>query len=354
MNPARGIWSDLPMSTGIATLVCYAGVFGDVISVEDMASRLGVAGQELFYSALNNLLRQRRLIVRDGYAALPDLGNKIGIKAGKIQATAKLIGSRIEDLKKLGRNPFINFVGISGSLAANNPAKDSLGILDIDVFLITRNQCIWLYEIPKRIRQNLFPKKEPEPKLCINHVMDESDMRVANRNFYTATEIRNLIPVAGLDTFRAFLQANDWIDYYYPGFSGPPVPTTKPNSPGLINKLLYTFVPLLYCIKYRSLTYLRMLTFKTDQSRETNYNRVSSKRGGYQMFVHDKFSRLAAIWYPDLVDEQLVDKLFADELSREIKQGAAEYLNADFYANLRFDYQKYGFQKILPKGSRLL
>ena len=34
MNSQRGVWSDLPLSTGIAALVCYAGVFGDVIGID--------------------------------------------------------------------------------------------------------------------------------------------------------------------------------------------------------------------------------------------------------------------------------------------------------------------------------
>ena len=55
MNPQRSIWSDLPLTTGIAALVCYAGVFNDVIGIEELASRLGVSGKEEFYSALNKL-----------------------------------------------------------------------------------------------------------------------------------------------------------------------------------------------------------------------------------------------------------------------------------------------------------
>jgi len=331
MNSNKNIWSDLPLSTGIAALVCYAGVFGDVIGIEEMASRLGVAGQDEFYTALNELHRQGKIILRDGFAGLPDLGDKISIKVSKIETANRLISSRIVDLKKLGRNPFIKFVGISGSLAANNPTKDRDGIVDVDVFLITRNQCIWLFEIPKRIRIHFLPQQQPEPKLCLNYVMDESDMRVENRNFYTATEIRNLIPVAGFESYRKFLRANDWIDYYYPGFSGPTGPAIVPNSCNLINKSLYALVTLLYCLKYFSLDHLRKLTFKTDQSCGTNFNRVSSSHGGYQIFVHEKFNRLAAIWFADLLNAQLVDKLFPDELSTEIRRGTAASSNANYY-----------------------
>lgn len=331
------------MATGIATLVCYAGVFGDVIGVEEMASRLGVAGQDDFYAALKELQGQGRILVKDGFAGLPDLEKKFALKSKKIETARRLISSRIVDLKKLGRNPFIKFVGISGSLAANNPTKDRDGIVDVDVFLITRNQCIWLFEIPKRIRIHFFPRQKQEPKLCLNYVMDESDMRVENRNFYTATEIRNLIPVVGMESYRKFLRANDWIDYYYPGFSGPIGPAIVPNSCNLINKSLYALVTLLYCLKYFSLEHLRKLTFTTDQSCGTNFNRVSSSHGGYQIFVHAKLNRLAAIWFADLLNAQLVDKFFPDELSTEIRRGTPASSNANYYLKLGSDYSKYGF-----------
>ena len=38
VNPRGSIWYDLPMATGIATLVAYAGVFGDVIGIEEIAA----------------------------------------------------------------------------------------------------------------------------------------------------------------------------------------------------------------------------------------------------------------------------------------------------------------------------
>jgi len=78
------------IETGIATLVCYAGVFGDVIGVEEMAAKLGLSGQDEFYTALDMLHRQGRLIVRDGFAGLPDLEVKIGIKVSKMEMASSL------------------------------------------------------------------------------------------------------------------------------------------------------------------------------------------------------------------------------------------------------------------------
>lgn len=337
----RGIWSDLPMETGIATLVCYAGVFGDVIGVEEMASRLGVSGQDEFYTALNKLHGQGRIILKDGFATLPSLEDKLRIKASKIETTGRLIGSRREELKTLGRSPFTKFVGISGSLAAQNPVSDRNNHLDLDIFLITRNQCLWLHAISRGIR-NLFQREKGDPELCINYVMDESDLGVSNKNFYTATEIRNIIPVSGLDTFRRFLHVNHWVDYYYPGFSGSSAPVDAIPSGNLINKLLYILYTMLKSIKHLSLVPLRNISFKTDPIGGFYFNRISVRYGGYQALVHKKFTRLAIEWFPDLVDAELINKLFPDELSVIIRRGEIDVFELNVVQSQGADYSKYG------------
>lgn len=325
----------MPLSTGIATLVCYAGVFNDVIGVEEVASRLGMSGQDEFYTALNELRLQGGLILKDGFAALPNLEDKVAIKVSKIAMTKQLISFRLDSLKKLGKSPMIKFVGISGSLAADNPTKDRNDHLDIDIFLITRNQCLWLYNILRGIR-NLFPRSKRGPELCINYVMDETNLMVANRNFYTATEIRNLIPVSGMDAYRKFLQVNNWVDYYYPGASGTSSPVAVTQSGNLINKFFYALYSALRSIKWLSLDPLRNISFKPELHSCAGFHILRPQYGGYQTLVQKKFSRLAEAWFPELVGEELIEKLFPDQLSVEIRRGDIDAVNLRMY-----DYSKY-------------
>ena len=339
MSSTNNLWTDLPMSTGIATLVCYAGVFGDVMGIEEMAARLGATGNPQFYASLDELHRQGRLILRDGFAALPNLGDKICIKASKIETTRQLIASRMADIKKLGTSPLIKFVGICGSLAANNPTKDRNNHLDLDIFLITRSQCLWLYMISRGIRK-LFSKREIEPALCINYVMDDLSLKVTNRNFYTATEIRNLIPVSGSDAYRRFLQANNWVDYYYPDFSGTTGENSLPSSGNLINKLSYILYSILLSIKHLSLEPIRKLTLDKNPLRGIKFNRISQIYGGYQGLVITKFTRLATTWFPDLLDATLVEKLFPDQFSAGIRKGEIDVFKL-MEEKLGYDYSKY-------------
>jgi len=341
MNPPRCIWSDLPLKTGIATLVSYAGVFGDVIGIEEMAAKLGVSGQEEYHSALNELHLRGKIILQDGFAGLPELGDKMASKSDRIETARQLIKSRIDCIKKIGRSPIIRFVGISGSLAANNPVRDKHNHLDIDLFLITRNQCLWLYIIPRNIR-NLFPRSKQEQVLCDNYIMDESNLVVANRNIYTATEIRNLIPVCGMEAYTKFLQANNWVDYYYPGFSGASAPATPPTSGNWGNKIFYLLFSVLRSLKHRNLESLRKISFRSDARGGINFNMLSTCYGGYQSLVQKKFTQIFENRFPDLLNTNLIEKLFPDELSVEIRKGEIDVLQLITDLGLGYDYSKYG------------
>jgi hypothetical protein len=329
------------MATGIATLVCYAGVFNDVIGVEEIATRLGASGRDDFFSALKELQQHGKIVMRDGFVALPHLGDKIAVKPSKIEKSRQLISSRMTDLEKLGRNPLIKFIGISGSLAAGNPTLDRKNHLDLDVFLITRNQCLWLYAIPLIIRSN-FSRTKVETELCKNFILDESSMEITNKNFYTATEARNLVPVSGTDAYRKFIQANTWIDHYYPGFSGNSRLPAATASRNLVNKSLYILFCALRSVKRRSLEPLKQLSFTIDPLSGINFNRLCTHYGGYQGLVHRNFTRLAGMWFPDLLDFALIGKLFPDQLSVDIRKGNIDVFKLNAAAGLAYDYSKYG------------
>jgi hypothetical protein len=328
------------MASGIATLVCYAGVFGDVIAVDEIAARLGATGSDEFADALGELQRRREIVVENGYAALPSHAEKVKLKPAKLALTAELIASRLADIRQLARNPVLKFVGISGSLAASNPTPDRNREIDIDLFLITRRQCLWFYVIPRNLR-NLFPRRVVHPKLCDNYVMDESNLQVTNRNFYTATEIRNLVPVSGAAGYRAFLQANRWMEFYYPGFCGAPDPAAPRASTNWINRSLYVLFTLLKCIKLLSLEPLRRVSFDPAALSVTNFDRIGQNHGGYQELVHRKFSRLAAQCFPHLVGAAVVEKLFPDELSAGLRREGATACRAIVEKELQYDYSKY-------------
>lgn len=332
------IWSGISMQTRIACMVCYAAIFKDVIRVSEMFEKLNVENKDAFDKAIKDLETGKFIVIKDGFAALPYLVEKILNKAADFNRSEQLIHSKIKFLKKLGKLPLIKFIGISGSVAAGNPVKDFENKLDIDIFVITGKQLIWFFCIPM-IFARLFQRKNTANTMCFNYILDESDLMIYNRNLYTAHEIRNLIPISGMDTYNKFLQTNNWVNCYFPGFINNPTDLPNHVSNELVNKLMFLIYTGFRCIKKFTLKPLREISFKVDPVKHLNINRMSSLYGGYQALVQKNFTKIFNTSFPELKEDKLIEKLFGDELSIAIKK--ADYNIEEFYnqAGIQILYQ---------------
>jgi hypothetical protein len=116
--------------------------------------------------------------------------------------------------------PTIQFVGITGSLAMMN-AKDNA---DIDFLIITSRGTLWItrlmtYLLLKTARFSIrsSKSKDEKDKLCLNMWMDEEDLKIKQKNIYTAHEIAQIIPLVNKsNTYERFVGANPWVFDYWP------------------------------------------------------------------------------------------------------------------------------------------
>src|SRR2546430_13204736 len=118
--------------------------------------------------------------------------------------------------------------------------------------------------------------------------------------------------MSGFVTYQKFLQANSWVNYYYPGLLEQAAPVVGSPLRDLANKFFFLLFAMLRCIKWLNIGILRKAAFKTDLHHGVGLHLSGQHYGGYQAMVQKKFSRLAAAWFPDLLDGKLIDKLFPD------------------------------------------
>lgn len=112
--------------------------------------------------------------------------------------------------------PTVDFIGVTGGLAAHNAADED----DIDVFLIVEPGTIFitrflsvfigdLLGIRRRYRQTRVKNL-----LCFNYFLSRSHLAMnrSRRNLYTAFELLQCKPVLERrDTYRLFLSKNSWV-----------------------------------------------------------------------------------------------------------------------------------------------
>ena len=132
-------------------------------------------------------------------------------KVEKAEKLAKLIARNFKD---------ILMIGITGSVAAGYPAKES----DIDLMIITKRDRLWLtrllmrmFILVKQIPHRKFGLKEKNNDFCFNLWMEEDTLLLPDNrcNLRNAMDAMLMIPILDRDNIhKKFLIANNWIKNY--------------------------------------------------------------------------------------------------------------------------------------------
>lgn len=308
-------WEKLSVTDRICCLITYASVFNDVIERSELIRRLGADDNEAELT-IHILIQQGTIIEDQGFLTVRDLRKKIREKHEDFVLAETLITRKLRLLRFIGWLPFIDFIGISGSLAARNPVSSGNRQADVDLFIITSNHCIWIVGIFVGFLRLICGGLG---ELCFNHIWDGSDMKVRNQNLYVATEIYNLIPVSGTGTYHQFLQVNDWASGYFPALKSTVRTIRRTGGLSWLNNVLYLLFTLIRCIKNFSFQPIRELSFKENGFRRLSLKRIGAENGGYQQMVQHKFVENLKTYFPEMDHETIEASLFPDELGTRIR-----------------------------------
>lgn len=155
-------------------------------------------------------------------------GNK---GANAIMPTAYRFSSRIAAF------PFVEGLCLSGALSKNY--YDEQG--DIDFFIITKPGRLWICRSLLILRFKLLPASKKR-FWCTNYFISSEDLRIQDRNAFTATELAYLIPVFNYEAYKNLMTANDWHRAAFPNKQPAPdnncIPAKKNRLKSLTERLL--------------------------------------------------------------------------------------------------------------------
>lgn len=126
-------------------------------------------------------------------------------KKGNLLAADALMIAR-KRARFISRFPFVEGVGVSGSLSKGYYDAQS----DIDFFVITAHGKLWITRSMLMLYKKIFLLNSRK-YFCINYFMSSANLEIEEKNRFTATEIRTLIPFQGRDTLAAFYHQNRWV-----------------------------------------------------------------------------------------------------------------------------------------------
>lgn len=107
--------------------------------------------------------------------------------------------------------PYLRAVALSGSQAMLNSTMSS----DIDLFLITKKNRIWLTRLLVSLYFQILGQRRYRDyiknRFCLNHYLGERAVINQDQNLYTAVEYVSLLPVLGEDVLSKFWEQNRWL-----------------------------------------------------------------------------------------------------------------------------------------------
>jgi hypothetical protein len=134
----------------------------------------------------------------------------LDVRRARREETERLLRRHRRALAMVARCPFVRLVGLSGGCAHEN-ASDG----DVDLFLVTRRGRAWAVYLALIVGSRLLGVRRT---LCINYVVDESELALPEQDVFTGSELVGMRALAGQETYGRLVRANAWVAERFPNF----------------------------------------------------------------------------------------------------------------------------------------
>jgi hypothetical protein len=194
--------------------VVYAALFDYPLTPAQLHQSL--IGQPADESALlrwydGSAYLQAAIEYADGYFFPRGRRDVLRTRAEREAISHTLLREMAGPLKLVTRMPFVRLVALSGSLAHLNAGDDA----DLDLFVITCPGRVWTVTVVTLLAARLMGWRK---RLCLNYVISERALWIAPADLFSANQIVHLQPIIGRDGYRRFLDANRFVERFYPNF----------------------------------------------------------------------------------------------------------------------------------------
>jgi hypothetical protein len=207
-----------PLERAVVWTVAYADVFDfPRTSAEIHRYLIGVpAAPAAITRAIARAAAEGHLALVGDYVTLAGRTELVDRRAACAAWAARLWPRARSYGALLARLPFVRLVAVSGALAVDN--VDARG--DIDFFLVTENGRLWTCRALVLVVVRWAARRGD--RLCPNYLVTERALALPDRNLFTAHELAQLVPLAGLPLYAQLRQQNLWTRAYLPNAAGPP------------------------------------------------------------------------------------------------------------------------------------
>lgn len=163
--------------------------------------------------AIDGLLEAGLIEAASGYYGLNNCVSNLERRLEGEKQAAKSIKTAEKFSRLIARFPFVRAVALSGSLSKNYMDEHS----DIDYFIVTAQGRMWVARTLLVLFKKIFLLNSRK-YFCVNYFLSEDELRVPDKNLFTATEVAFLVPTYNYELYSEFLNANSWSKNFLPNF----------------------------------------------------------------------------------------------------------------------------------------
>ncbi len=193
--------------------ILYFSIFRYPLKNEEIHSYTNYVDISQTEKELQHLIAEKILIkVDEFYVYGSDLDSVIKRLRGNLQAKKAIVKAH-QKAKLIAKFPYVEAVGISGSLSKEYYDKNS----DIDFFVITKPNKLWICRTLLMLYKKIF-LLDSRKYFCVNYFVSSDQMEIEEKNRFTATELKTLIPMHGKTIFEQFYKSNKWVNDYFSKF----------------------------------------------------------------------------------------------------------------------------------------
>lgn len=204
------------LERAIVQTVAYADVFDYPLTADEIHRYLvgisagrGTVRAMLSNGGLPSLARSGRYFALRGHESAFETRKTRAARAGDYWRRAAHYGRRLSHL------PFVRMVAVTGGLAMDNMSDG-----DIDYLIITEPGRLWLCRALIVAEVRLAALRGTE--LCPNYFLSERALELTERNLFTAHEVTQMVPLAGMSIYQQLRHVNRWTDAFLPNAGGAP------------------------------------------------------------------------------------------------------------------------------------
>ena len=203
------------LDNAILRTAAYADVFDYPLTTLEMHHYL-MNFRASFEAVEQVLLEGKLLRFSAGYYTLPGREALAGVRQRRELTADPLWSQAVYYGGVIANLPFVRMVAVTGSLAMNNVESDP----DIDYLIVTAPRWLWLTRaLVLTVARRAAMRRV---RICPNYLVTEEALVFPDQTLYTAHELKQMIPLFGMDVYARICSLNHWADRFLPNAEGLP------------------------------------------------------------------------------------------------------------------------------------